>query len=433
MANIAEVRISRIRVRTVTTALALLAAFGLAVAAVPSAKGQSLSVLYSFTGPPDGFFIQSTLIMDNVGNLYGTTGGGGASSNCPSGCGTVFKLDTAGNETVLYSFTGPSGDGAFPVGGLIMDTAGNLYGTTATGGGSSVCSGGCGTLFKLDTAGNETVLHSFTGGDGNEPDFVTLIMDKKGNLYGTTFFGGAGTCSVSGFSGCGTVFKLDTSGNETVLHSFTNSGGDGVGPDSGLIMDKAGKLYGTTFSGGTSSNCSGGCGTVFKLDTSGHEVVLHSFAGGDGAVASAALIIDKSRSLYGTTIYGGSSTNCVNGALSGCGVVFKLDTAGNETVLHSFIGPPTDGYGPYARLIMDTAGNLYGTTASGGGSSVCSGGCGTVFKLDTAGNETVLHSFTGSDGAGPLAGLIMDTAGNLYGTTQGGGTFGFGTVFKLIP
>jgi uncharacterized repeat protein (TIGR03803 family) len=422
VANTAEVQIWRIRLRRATTALAALAAFGLGVVAIPSAKAQSVSVLYSFAGAPDGINPNAALIRDKAGNLYGTTLNGGA-----SGLGTVFKLDTSGNETLLHSFTGSNGDGALPSGGLTMDKAGNLYGTTSYGG-AGACGffglSGCGTVFKLDTSGSETVLYSFTGsgGDGAVPS-GGLILDKAGNLYGTTFGGGAGTCSL----GCGTVFKLDTSGNETVLHSFT--GGDGAGPVAGLIMDKAGNLYGVTAAGGTTfiSGINSGDGTVFKLDTSGNETVLHSFANSpDGTGPDAGLIMDKAGNLYSTTVFGGASYY---------GTVFKLDTSGNETVLYNFTGPPSDGAYPAAALVMDKAGNLYGTTPNGGASSNCFVGCGTVFKLDTSGIETVQHSFTdsGGDGAKPFAGLIMDKAGNLYGTTYTGGASGYGSVFELVP
>jgi uncharacterized repeat protein (TIGR03803 family) len=248
--------------------------------------------------------------MDTAGNLYGTTQNGGSGGGCSFGCGTVFKLAPAGNETVLHSFTGSPGDGGRPVAGLIMDTAGNLYGTTAEGG-SGTCTvingvpvSGCGTVFKLDPAGNETVLHSFTGGSDGIQALAALIMDQAGNLYGTTELGGS--------FGFGTVFKLDPSGNETVLHTFTG-GNDGATPFfAGLIMDTAGNLYGTTFNGGAS-----GYGTVFELDTAGNETVLHSFTGspGDGASPPAALIMDKAGNLYGTTLIGGAS---------GFGTVFKL-------------------------------------------------------------------------------------------------------------
>ena len=314
----------------------------------------------------------------------------------------MFKVDPSGRETVLHSFAPDVGDGAIPWGSLVMDTAGNLYGTTEFGGSS-----GNGTVFKVDPSGSETVLYSFTnsGGDGALP-IGGVVIDMAGNLYGTT--------EVGGSSGNGTVFKVDSSGSETVLYSFANSGGDGANPVAGLVMDTAGNLYGTTEFGGSSDS-----GTVFKVDPSGSETVLYSFtnSGGDGAYPFAGLVMDTAGNLYGTTAQGGSSNN---------GTVFKVDPSGSETVLYSFTNSGGDGQSPEAGLVMDAAGNLYGT-AHGGGSF----GNGIVFKVDPSGSETVLHGFTGSDGADPEAGLIMDKAGNLYGTTAFGGTSDNGTVFKL--
>ena len=209
----------------------------------------------------------------------------------------------------------------------------------------------------------------------------------------------------------------------TVLYWFKGLQDDGINPEAGLVRDKAGNLYGTTGHGGDGTNF----GTVFKLDTTGKETLLHSFAGGatDGQNPYAGLVRDKTGNLYGTTSFGGAS-----GIGLGLGTVFKLDTTGKETLLYSFAGGATDGQSPQAGLIRDNAGNLYGTTVLGGAS-----GLGTVFKLDTTGKETALHSFTGRprDGAIPLAGLIQDAAGNLYGTTVSGGLLGLGTVFKLTP
>jgi uncharacterized repeat protein (TIGR03803 family) len=317
----------------------------------------------------------------------------------------VFKVDTTGKETVLHSFTG-STDGKWPKTGLVRDTAGNLYGTTG-GGGTS----GNGSVFKLDTTGKETVLYSFTGSpDGSSPG--NLIRDANGNLYGTTVLGGA-SCN------CGTVFKVDATGKETVLYVFTSGNGntDGRNPGAGLVRDGAGNLYGTTVNGGRS-----GKGTVFKVDTTGKETVLHSFAGtgGDGANPYASLVRDAAGNLYGTTFLGGTSCNC--------GTIFKVDATGKETVVHSFTG--LDGEYPLAGLVRDSAGNLYGTTTGGGTS-----GYGVVFKLNETGTETVLHSFTGgtTDGNSPYAGLVRDAAGNLYGTTHSGGASNYGTVFKLTP
>jgi uncharacterized repeat protein (TIGR03803 family) len=365
-------------------------------------------VLYSFASAPDGAHPYAGVVRDPQGNLYGTTIQGGASSY-----GTVFKLDTKGNETVLYNFPANGGEDALPT-GLTRDTQGNLYGTTYGGGAYSH-----GSVFKLDASGKQTVLYSFTdtAGDGAVPQ-AGLVLDAQGNLYGTTEQGGDLVNCYE--AGCGTVFKLDTTGHETVLYTFTGSAGDGYWPTADLLVrDAQGNLYGTTFEGGAS-----GYGTVFKLDPTGNENVLHSFTmtGGDGANPYAGLVRDPQGNLYGTTTWGGAF---------GYGMVFKLDPTGNETVLHSFTFTAGDGADPYAGLVRDRQGNLYGTTGAGGAFS-----SGTVFKLDaTTGKETVLYSFkgTGGDGAYPSAGLVFDAGGNLYGTTVDGGASGYGTVFKLTP
>jgi len=305
----------------------------------------------------------------------------------------------------LHSFGGTA-DGQNPQGGLVRDSAGNLYGTTVKGGLYS------GTVFKIDTSNNESVLYSFTGGSDGSSPLAGLIRDAAGNLYGTTVAGGS--------RGQGTVFKIDTSNHESVLHAFT-AGNDGGNPEAGLILDAAGNLYGTTFGGG-----SGGQGIVFKIDITNHETVLYSFTGGnDGGGPAAGLIRDAAGNLYGTTAGGGSS---------GQGAVFKIDTTNHETVLYSFTGG-SDGGSPLARLVRDVAGNLYGTTSQGG-IGCAPVGCGTIFKIDPSNHETTIYSFTGgSDGASSMAGLLMDATGNLYGTAyQGGGICnapGCGTVFEF--
>jgi uncharacterized repeat protein (TIGR03803 family) len=332
----------------------------------------------------------------------------------------VFKLDGAGTETVLYTFTGGT-DGAVPFAGLIRGAKGTLYGTTSSGGGGILPAG---TVFKLDNTGQMTVLHSFCSAancaDGNTP--YAGVIRHGGNLYGTTIGGGV--------SNSGVVFKLDPAGNETALYTFCPNGNctDGMSPNA-VIRDKEGNLYGTTTFGGGASNS----GVVFKLDPTGAETVLYSFAGGaDGANPFGGLIQDDAGNLYGTTSAGGPS---------GQGTVFEVDPAGNETILYSFTGG-TDGGFPEAGLIRDEKGNLYGTTFFGGlASPPCYSFCGVVFKVDTTGLETVLYSFTGgADGLNPAAGLMLGKAGNLYGTTGYGGAdsdptcqtgIGCGVVFKL--
>jgi uncharacterized repeat protein (TIGR03803 family) len=373
------------------------------------------TVLYSFQGDNgydrDGDSPNDNLIMDSAGNLYGTTPGGGRYLS-----GLVFKIDATGKETILYSFGTSATDGSTPNGGLIMDSAGSLYGMTLVGGANNK-----GTVFKIDTTGKETVLYSFGTGatDGTEP-LGGLIQDSAGDFYGATGYGGA--------NGEGTVFKIDTTGNETILYSFGSNAADGAGPMGGLIQDSAGDFYGTTGGGGVNN-----CGTVFKIDATGKETVIYSFCANayDGWRPEAGLILDSAGNLYGTTAYGGVNSN--NGMVFD-GTVFKIDTAGKETVLYSFGASTVDGTTPNLGLIQDSAGNLYGTTVNGGANGVSQGGFGTVFKIDTTGAETVLYSFGSSttpDGGWPLAGLIMDSAGNLYGTTESGGANGWGTVFKI--
>ena len=376
------------------------------------AEAQTETVLYSFcaqTGCPDGSNPRADLVMDTVGNLYGTTLYGGT-----SGVGTVFELSPSGTETVRHSFAARHTDGHYPYAGLLMDTTGNLYATAQSGGAK-----GLGTVFKLSPNGNETLLYSFcvlaACADGYHPR-AGLIMDTKGNLYGTAFDGGA--------YDAGAVFELSPSGTETVLHSFCQQPGcpDGYYPQAGLVMDTNGNLYGTTLYNGAY-----GGGTVFKISSDGTATTFYNFCTAtgckNGRYPQAGLILDTNGNLYGTTYGGGAH---------GQGTVFELSPSGAETVLHSFCARTgcSDGSHPRADLVMDTAGNLYGTTYSGGTNSV-----GTVFKLSPNGTETVLHSFAanGSDGTHPYAGLVTDTIGNLYGTTYSGGANGYGAVFKVKP
>jgi uncharacterized repeat protein (TIGR03803 family) len=387
---------------------------GMILSWAPSARAQTyrLRVLHKFSGNDGAFPLYGSLLRDASGNLYGTTESGGSSND-----GIVFKLDSSGKLTVLYSFTGAM-DGEFPEAGLVRDKEGNLYGTTYEGGGNT-CPGNrsCGVVFSMDKNGNEIVLHRFTGtnGDGANPQ-TGLTRDAKGNLYGVTQYGGTVDCD--GTLGCGTVFKLDSAGNETVVYNFT--GGSGTFPLSTLIRDSAGNLYGTTYEGGTFN-----VGTVYKVDSTGKEAVLYSFSPyeGGGTYPVGGLLRDAYGNLYGTTSAGGGS---------GYGTVFRLSAAGKETVLHSFAGPP-GGATPWCSLVRDAEGNFYGTTSAGGPS-----GDGIVFKVTKSGKETMLYNFQGSDGAYPFPGLIRDKSGNLYGTTYLGGNtncypLGCGTVFELSP
>ena len=374
-----------------------------------SLHAQTFTILHSFAAPPDGANPVADLALDSSGNLYGTTANGGA-----NGVGIVFKLDTMSKETVLYSFAGGTTDGANPNGGVILDSSGNLFGTTTIGG-----TNGLGVVYELDSTGKETVLHNFAGGasDGANP-FSGLVEDSGGNLYGTTFNGGA--------HNLGTVFKIDASSKESMLYSFAGGANDGANPQAGLAIDSDGNLFGTTSNGGTA-----GVGIVFELDAGGKEAVLHTFAGGDsdGANPYARVIRDPKGNLYGTTTGGGVNNK---------GTVFKLDTSGTETLLYSFSGGG-DGSDALGDLLLDPAGNLFGTTSKDGQGHCLPVfprqliGCGVVFELDATGKKTSLHSFAGApnDGSTPFSGLTLDAAGNLYGVTNAGGSAGNGAVFKL--
>ena len=425
------------------SAMLVLLVLGLLLGA---ARAQTETVLYSFC-PQGGFSCTdgegpvAGVVFDQNGNMYGTTKNGGSqNANCGNGCGVVFKLTPKGKETVLYTFCAQTGcaDGYEPVAGLVFDQKGNLYGTT-TGGGrlNYECdSGTCGVVFKLTPKGQYTVLYSFCAqtncADGNYP-VAGLVFDQKGNLYGTTSGGGIYNNNYCPFEqGCGVVFKLTPKGKYTVLHSFcaeTNCA-DGASPEAGLVFDQRGILYGTAYVGGANYCSFGrgyGCGVLFKFTPKGKYTVLYSFCAetncADGVSPEAGLVLDQKGNVYGTTVGGGEPR--------GGGVVFKLTPEGRETVLYSFCWQDncTDGTNPFAGVVFDQTGNMYGTTDRGGEHDA-----GVVFKLTPKGKETVLFSFSGSaDGANPVAGLIFDQKGNLYGTTQEGGDYGGGVVFKITP
>jgi uncharacterized repeat protein (TIGR03803 family) len=471
----------------------------------PSGKASwNETVLYNFADITDGYYAES-LVFDQAGDLLGTTQNGGAPKCTPSGgCGTVFELKPDSNgiwtKTTLHTF-GQLNDDNYSAGlsNLVTDDLGNIYGAVATGG-SQNCSAGCGFVFELSPQGEQwsfSAIFGFTGGTkGFAPggiflsvgeiygsferdipgeqgsffrlssngdkwtltsllDFLTtdaasplsnLIQDASGNLYGTADF--SGTYNI------GAVYELTPNGSggwkESVIYNFA-SGFDnfvnGVDP-SGLTMDAAGNLYGAAGFSGPAEY-----GSVFELSPlpggKWQEKDLVDFAGGlDQPLGG--VVFDRAGNLYGTTSRGGSN---------GLGAIFELIPGANgqwtEKPIHSFVGYPSDGASPVAGLIMDQAGNFYGTTQKGGNSANCTGGggqaigCGTVFKLSlTVGGSwqvQVLYSFKGStiDGASPVAPLILDSAGNLYGTTQQGGIKAgcsqetglptCGTIFELSP
>jgi uncharacterized repeat protein (TIGR03803 family) len=309
-------------------ALAMLASFD-------SVHAMEFRGLHSFDGGNDGAMPYAGLIRDEAGNLYGTTVSGGS-----SGYGTIFELTPKGEETVLYSFAGYPGDGTFPYAGLVAGKNGNLYGTTWQGGRN--CEGGCGTIYRLKQNSTEKVIYSFAGEpDGANPSYGTII-EKNGDLYGTTESGGN--------AGFGTIFKASKAGAESLLYSFCQleTCADGAQPSANLVADNRGNFYGTTLSGGAAN-----WGTVFKFTRDGKELVLHSFCSQaqcpDGTQPGG-LSRDSQGNLYGTT-YTGGGNGCYNG--TGCGIAFKLTPNGTLTVLHAFAGG-TDGANPATALIMDS-------------------------------------------------------------------------------
>jgi len=402
---------TRLAAAVIRGALILAVLSALLLIAARPAQAQIETVLYNFTGGSDGLNPDSSLISDGTGNFYGTTVLGGM--GCPGwngyGCGVVFEISPNGSggwkETVLHSFSGPP-DGANPIlAPLIFDRVGNLYGATAYGGASNA-----GAVFELSPVGascTETVLYSF----GNDYDYnfapSGLIMDPAGNLYGTT----------SERQAPGTVFELSPSGGgwtEQVIYTV-----DICCQMTGLTMDAAGNIYGATSS------------TVFELSPNGNggwtPTVVHTFAGapGDGGQAMGTLVFDQAGNLYGTTNQGGAKNK---------GTVYELSPGKSgvwtEQILHSFAGGAKDGANPVAGIAFDPAGNIYGTTTLGGSKNK-----GTVFEFAALGNSnyeyTVLWSFNGADGANPDGSLILDRAGNLFGTASKGGSSNAGVVFEV--
>ena len=417
----------------------------LAMVATQATQAQTFKVIHNFTGGADGAGPWAGLTMDQAGNFYGTTGYLGQHES-----GTVFKLSVGESGWVfnpLYNFKG-GGDGANPFSAVIFDVAGNLYGTAAYGGIGD--NGGYGTVYSVTPpgtpcstavcAGAKTTLYTFSGSDGANPNEYggRLIFDQAGNIYGTTFAGGLQQCeSGSPALGCGTVFQLSPSGSgwtESVLYRFTGDR-DGAWPTSRLIFDQAGNLYGTASIGGLQGGCQFfddyGCGVVFKLSPSGSgwtESVLYSFTGGaDGGLPFGGLTFGPSGNLYGTTSYGGDG---------GGGTVFQL-TPSNGTwtleTIYSFFTKAQGTSGPYDNLVIDEAGDLYGTTGADGAY-----GFGNIFELQPSGGGwtySSIHDFCAtdpcSDGAYPVGSVIFDKHGNLYGTTYLGGSAERGVVWEI--
>ncbi|MFZ3342758.1 MAG: choice-of-anchor tandem repeat GloVer-containing protein [Terriglobales bacterium] len=395
--------------RAAGSALVLLTALAFAFLPTKSvhAQGFSYSAVHSFGSTSgDGVNPAANFAMDAQGNLYSTTAYGGA-----FGYGTVYEIAVTGQEKVLYNFTGIGGDGATPQGTVLVDTSGNLYGSTEYGG-DYTCSNsmGCGTVFKLDTAGTETVLYTFAGtGDGANP-VGGIVMDAQHNLYGGAIAGGKG--------GSGVVYKVDPSGVETVVSLLGFEILDAF-PFPGVFMESGGNLYLTNGL------------ALFELTAGGNLIGLFSAQTLNPGIAT-----DGQGNFYAAAKIGGFSRKH---RPIGSGSVFKVDSHGNVTTLYEFC-PATvgsfcpDGAWPEGGVVIDSAGNLYGTTSQGG-----KGGNGLVFMIDPAGNETVLHNFAqGRHGLGyrPLAPLAINGQGSLYGTTyyggDSGGPDGAGIAFDML-
>jgi len=405
-----------------------------------SARAQTETTLHSFANDANGYNPTAGLVFDAAGNLFGTTSEGGNFTGCNNGCGVVFELAPGSggtwSESLPHTFAGGR-DGATSFTGFTPDGAGNFYGATSQGGTSIKNTLGYGIIFKLSPKSgggwSESLVHSFTGGvDGANP-YGNLILDSAGNLYGTTHNGGNAACN------CGVVFKMSPQPGggwkETLLHTFRAK--DGAHPSANLVFDAAGNLFGTATWGGsscTNGNC--GVGLVFELSPlSGggwKETVLHQFQGSsDGAYPASGLLLDSAGNLYGTAAYGGNST-C---GTIGCGVVFEMSprSGGGWTfaTLHSFNS--SDGSVVLAGLVFDAAGKLYGAAQGGGASN-----CGVVFKLAPASGggwtDSTIYQFTcGNDGGFPESNLVLDSLGNLYGVTPIGGANGRGAVFEITP
>jgi uncharacterized repeat protein (TIGR03803 family) len=392
--------------------------------------GGSYGVIHAFGGGAEGRDPLDGVIRDAAGNLYGTTSRGGDLACLSGGCGTVFMVDASGNLLTLHTFSGSPTDGAGPSGPLTRGAAGNLYGTTSSGGKT-----GYGTVFRLDAAGNETVLHHFTGGDGGAAPRGGVLRDSVGNLYGVTMSGGL-DCLVYRSNGCGTVFRLAPDGTFTTLHRFAADGTEGGQPQTGLIADAAGNLYGVNSASTTPDHR----GTVFRIDSAGVFTTLHHFGTSDLGRPGGPLMRDAAGNLYGVAATGGAE---------GGGTIYRLDSEGEISILHEFAltdrydGWPYStepgGTAPNGRLVGDPSGIVYGTTLSGGVDRV-----GIVFRFDMRSRAlVVLHTFTRAQAGGiridPYAGtiLVRDSGGVLYGTTPRGGDltcnppYGCGTVFRI--
>ena len=389
--------------------------------------------LVNFNGI-NGQYPASGVTFDSQGNMYGTTAQGGPSFNpigsngiLNYGLGTLWKYSPGAGLTSLFSFSGstsPSNNGYRPLMPLVMDGQGNLYGTTYYGGNDFLPDNshfGWGTVFKYSSAGQFSTLHEFSGPEGANP--VGVLLDSQANLWGTTWQGGLGWNPTLGNFGLGTIFEYSSGGTLTnpLLFSTTNGGGNAA---AGLTADGQGNYYGTTYEGGTN-----GFGTLFQYDSATNQLTtLVNFTRTNGSLPAATVTLDGQGNVYGTTYQGGSHSSASNYC---CGTVWKYSlSTGALTTLVSFDGDtvPADGMFPQGGVTLDSNGNLYGSTVGGG-----TFGDGIVYEHSSADVLSTLVTFSGPNGWSPEGNLVFDSAGNLYGTTNQGGSSGYGTVFKLTP
>jgi uncharacterized repeat protein (TIGR03803 family) len=420
-------------------AIAALAASIIVLDGSHPAAAYTFKILYAYSGGAIEGAPSGGLVRDSTGTLFGVTQYGGIQDCAYPGslpCGTVFKLTEKRVEKALYAFKGQPGDGATPVGGLARDSKGDLFGTTSGGGDCNAAGGGCGTVFEYKSDGTYVELYQFCSpqgtlcADGENP-VSSLIVDRQGNLFGTAQYGGRQSTNYEG----GVVFEVTARGKFKVLHAFT-SNNDGWQPQSALILDANGNLFGTTPSGGrhkSTDSAGAGAGVVYEIAADGSESIFHDFtprcdpfgqcSRGEGPRGP--LIRDQAGNFYGVTAGGGTHGNAG-------GTVFRLTPSGTLSVLYSFCAKTNcaDGSQPVGGLAMDAAGDLFGTTEFGGANAR-----GVVFELTPAKKESVLYSFCSqancADGYPPNGGLIIDSQGNLYGETGSAGSGTGGTIFEV--
>lgn len=395
------------------------------VSAYPVNNG-AYKLLYSFKGGADGENPSAGLIFVK-GLLYGTTESGGLGSECgfAPGCGTVFRISTTGSKKVIYTFKGPP-DAAAPNFAL-LNLNGTLYGTTQEGGANCSSGPGCGAIFTITPSGSEHVVYSFKGGSDGETPFAGVIS-LNGKLYGTTYYGG-GSRRCAG--GCGTVFEMNTAGKERILHRFRGYPNDGEHPI-GALAAVNGELYGTTWVGGSGACFDDGCGTIFEVSKSGKEQVLHNFTGPPDGENPGGALVGVRGALYGTTVLGGTSGGCGS---YGCGTFFRLSpsTASQSYgVIYKFVGGRNSAEPNGGLLPLN--GIFYGTAAGGNTCGSNNASCGTVFEVSESGKERVLHRFhrQGGQGGGPGWPLVARN-GLIYGTTFYGGESDRGAVYRIEP